>query len=115
MTLNVAIFLMFTICFAVNSCEMTKNITIVSPGFLGFGAFPSLSYVGPAIDTGIERLRNMFPKYNWTSKRVNHEIMTSCNAVLDNIQDVLSRWYYTERDPDSLNLLITTGILEEFP
>jgi hypothetical protein len=87
-----------------------KRITILSPGFFGFNAFPSLSYCGPAIETGVQRLRFSYPQFNWTSKYLHTEEMSSCIAVLDNIQNVLSRWYYTERDPNSLSLIIAPGI-----
>jgi hypothetical protein len=87
-----------------------REIHIVSPGFFGFSTFPSLSYTGPAIETGLRRLRHLYPQYNWTWKVLHDESMTSCSAVLDNIQHVLSQWYYTERDPNSLSLMITPGM-----
>jgi hypothetical protein len=99
-----AFLVIFSVCHKITSCQAAKEITIVSPGFFGFSAFPSLSYTGPAIETGIKRLRRILPQYNWTSKYVNDETMTSCNAVLDNIQNALSQWYYTDRDPNSLSL-----------
>jgi hypothetical protein len=110
--LAITIFLFF---YQWQTGAVTRKITILSPGFFGFDAFPSLSYNGPAIETGVQRLRLSYPQFNWTSKYLHTEEMSSCIAVFDNIQNVLSRWYYTERDPDSLSLIVAPGTLTIIP
>jgi hypothetical protein len=107
------IFILFTLHFLIQLVSSEINsmpeINIVSPGIFGFSATASLSYNGPAVDTALQNLRRRFPQYRWKSNYVTDENITSCLALLENVQDLLSRWYYTQRKENDLSLFVTPG------
>jgi hypothetical protein len=85
------------------------RINMISPGILGFNSLPSLSYVGPGIETGLQHLRDAYPQHQWISTYLQDERILTCAALLDNVQDMLSIWYYQQRDEKSLNFIVTSG------
>jgi hypothetical protein len=112
MTRIFEIIFLFSICHWQIGETNSKNqrVNILSPGILSFEAPGStLSHYGPAFDTGILRLRQIYPQYEWKLKYLFNEKVTTCNALLENIQDLLSQWYYKERDPTSITVIVTPG------
>jgi hypothetical protein len=113
MAVPVASLTVWSVCFFVFCRTIAfPQIKIVLPGIYGFNTTPSLSFNGPAVDTALQNLRSKYPKYNWTSYFVADAQISSCLKLLENVQDLLSRWYYTQRDQTSLSLLVTPGMFK---
>jgi hypothetical protein len=108
----ILVFMLFNQLQVSSEAVVIPQINIVSPGLFGLTASTSLSYNGPAIDTAIQNLRSKYPQYNWKSNYVTDEKISTCLALLENVQDLLSRWYYTQREENSLSVLVTPGMLK---
>ena len=73
-----------------------RRVIIVTPGFFNPNLTLSLSRLAPAIDTGIERLNALYPRFNWSSVYLQDPSFIDGTPVQDNLAFWLSRWYYTE-------------------
>jgi hypothetical protein len=91
------------------------HVSVVSPGFMGFSSPASLSNVGPAIDTGLRRIQEMQSDVNWTSTFVYDRSISDCSGLMENIQNLLSRWYHKERDATKAFVILTSGDHFEYP
>ena len=101
--------LIFTSIGAGNRC---LDVNIAVPGTFEFGdSTSSLSFIGPAVDTGIAALRANYPQFNWTATYVWDQNIHGCPALFDNVQNMLARWYYRERQEvrEGIDAIITSG------
>ena len=85
------------------------QIHIVTPAIYKFGTVASLKLIGPAFDTGVGALRQSYPQYKWTSIYLFNETYSTCLSQQDNVQEMLSRWYYSQSDQGNINVIITLG------
>ena len=93
------------------SCQTRtrRTVYIVSPGIMTFSTPAALNYIGPAIETGVQRLNDLNPQLTWRSVYlVNPSVMT-CAALAEDVQDRLSRWYYTVRNASDITVIVTGG------
>ena len=91
------------------SALIMQQVDIISPGFFDWTVPVTLSNTGPAFDTGMDILRTKYPDYNWTHEFLLDKLIGECTGLTDNIQYVLSRWFYTVRRKDVLSVIVTPG------
>ncbi|OQV14915.1 Atrial natriuretic peptide receptor 2 [Hypsibius exemplaris] len=90
-------------------------LDIVSPGTLNDGQV-SLRYMGPSFDMAFERMHQAFPDFNMTHTYLYSETLTkSCYDLEDNVQLLLSSWYYRRsRYKKCATAIITPGCFEGY-
>ena len=93
-----------------DSAHLTRMVNIITPGFFDWNVPVSLSNIGPAFDTGISALRRRYSDFNWSHEFLLSELFRDCSRLTDNVQFVLSRWYYTQRNKDALSVIVTPGM-----
>ena len=85
------------------------SLDIVTPTYYGRDSLNSRLHIDPAWHTGLAVLRNTWPQFT-----VFHRFLMSnssfCYDEKANAQFLLSEWYYQGRRPDSVPIILTTGM-----
>ena len=84
------------------------NVDIVTPSYRGIDSLASRTHIDGAYTTGLAALRRTWPQFN-----ISHQfLMSNLSSCLDEkaeVQDALSNWYYRDRRPDSVPIILTAG------
>ncbi|OQV24984.1 hypothetical protein BV898_01192 [Hypsibius exemplaris] len=93
------------------------HIEFVSTGFFGYDHHEptSLSYNAPAVTTGLQRLRQLYPQHRWTSTFITDPQSPSCPFMPGNVYFMLSQWYYSRRNSSRLSIIVTPACTEGSP
>ncbi|GAU95187.1 hypothetical protein RvY_06850-2 [Ramazzottius varieornatus] len=91
------------------------HFKIVSPGVIGFSTLASLSFLGPALEPGLNDLRRYDNSFTVSHTYLyNNNTLVDCDQVTSKVQDMLSKWYYQEtaKDNQSTIIILTPGCTE---
>ncbi|OQV24980.1 hypothetical protein BV898_01189 [Hypsibius exemplaris] len=97
-----------------NTDKSILHVEFVTTGFFGFDSHEivSLSYNAPAITTGLQRLRGLYPDHRWTSTFLTDPHSLTCPLISANVYFIISQWYYSRRNTSRLTIIITPACTE---
>ncbi|OWA54417.1 hypothetical protein BV898_18821 [Hypsibius exemplaris] len=97
----------------VRAAFVQPRVHVISPGFFSWSDTPSLSHFEPALETGLDAVRQKYPHINWTGELLYPASFSDCFSLRDNIQPELAKWYYTRPyGEDVLTVIIAPGCWE---
>lgn len=109
----------FLCCLVSSSCSApgfrpaaTLAIEMVSPGLLttaGNMVPSTITLAGPAFDVSIGKLRNTYRNFNITHTYLYDEDIVDCVVFQNEVQNILARWYYRERDVNRMTVIVISG------
>ena len=88
------------------------NITIVTYILFPTAFLTSRQFTGPALDMGVDRLRNLY-HFNVTHRYLGSYNWSTIQGQVDNLY-LVSKFYYTEWDRNGLFVLLSPGLEETF-
>ncbi|OWA54614.1 hypothetical protein BV898_19013 [Hypsibius exemplaris] len=94
------------------------HVEFITTGFFGFeGHEPvSLSYNAPAIMTGVQRLRDLYPEHHWTWTFIwDTQNQLSCPLMPDHVYFMLAQYYYSRRISNRLSIVVAPACFEGIP
>ena len=95
-------------------CVDSQNVTIVRWGNVYANSIAALPFTGPAFDTGFYTVRKHYASAEWRFRQVSvvDPAVSDCDELSFNIDNMLSRWYFS--NVDSIDLLAFIGPGELF-
>ena len=104
-----------------NEPETPLDFLIVTPGLTGASTTASITLTGPAFDVAFENLRPIYPRLNFSHTYIYNYSIKDCNTFQNEVQNILSQWYYCgdfDRvlpiyivTPGNASMMITTASL----
>ncbi|OWA50183.1 hypothetical protein BV898_14708 [Hypsibius exemplaris] len=89
------------------------RVHVISPGFFSWSDAPSLSHFEPALETGLDAVRQKYPHINWTREILYRASFSDCFSLRDNIQPELAKWYHTKPyGEDVLTVIVAPACME---
>jgi hypothetical protein len=85
------------------------NLDIVTPGLQGESSASTITLAGPAFDVGIDKLRRKLTNFNITHTYLFDEDILDCVTFQDRVQNILSKWYYRERQENNVVIIMLPG------
>jgi hypothetical protein len=84
-------------------------VDIVTPGLLGEITPSTITLTGPAFDVGIDKLRRKLTNFNISHTYLFDEDILDCATFQDRVQNILSKWYYRERQENNVVIIMLPG------
>ncbi|OQV17121.1 hypothetical protein BV898_08838 [Hypsibius exemplaris] len=89
----------------------SADVDIVTLTYFGMDSLVSANFLEPAYRTGLSHLRATYPHSNFTNRFISPPNTSSCGQLVDIHQDQLARWYYVERRPSAVPVIMANGFL----
>jgi hypothetical protein len=87
------------------------DVEIVIPTYSGHDSLGSIIHLKPAYTTGLALLREKYPTFQISNRFLIDPNHNNCYDVADNVQNMLAKWYYTEREISKNNRTIIPVII----
>ncbi|OQV26219.1 hypothetical protein BV898_00338 [Hypsibius exemplaris] len=81
--------------------------------FYGLDTLTSANYLLPAVTTGLAALRRSCPQFNITHRWLVDPAIVTCAKQREVIQDLLAKWYYLDRRPRAIPIILLGGGCQE--
>ncbi|OQV26220.1 hypothetical protein BV898_00339 [Hypsibius exemplaris] len=117
MLLELWVYIWIFLCYGVGSNTSDAvdpvDIEIVTPSFYGLDTLNLANYLLPAVTTGLAALRRSCPQFNITHRWLVDPTIVTCAKQREVIQDLLAKWYYLDRRPRAMPIILLGGGCQE--
>ncbi|OQV12599.1 hypothetical protein BV898_13163 [Hypsibius exemplaris] len=87
-----------------------KTINIATPGSLTVSSATGLPFIAPAIESAIQELQREYAGvFNWTWDLIYDKSITNYTDFPYSADDLVAKWYYKQRPPADLTVLLYAG------
>ena len=91
------------------SSSLTTIVDIVAPGMIGLSVLSSVSLPEPAYDLAVENLNRNYPGLSFNIRYLYDKTILDCVTLQNNVFDIMAKWYYEQRDPRSVTVIVAQG------